>query len=112
MKFLTLEEILDIENNVNPYEITEVDQWNNKLTRAKIRAFKETYGKCYLIDINKEYYVKYRKGIVYNFQYDYMTKSKKMAEKMVLVLKKHKLKESLKFIKKNIGKNIFPLLWV
>ena len=112
MKFLTLEEILEIENTINPYEITETDQCNNKLTRAKIRAFKEKYGKCYLININKKHYVKYRKGIVYNFQYDYMTNNKNTAQKMVLVLKKHKLKESLKFIRKNIGKNIFPLFWV
>ena len=112
MKFLTLEEILDIENNVNPYEITEVDQWINKLTRTKIRAFKEKYGKCYLISINKEYYVKYRKGMIYNFQYDYMTNNKNTVQKIILVLKEHKLKESLSFIGKNIGKNIFPLLWV
>lgn len=77
----TLEDIITIENNYirqcgGPLNIKEADENQNAISRCKIRAFKNKFGKCFLGKINKSAnepaLKEYEQGMmVYNFNCDF-----------------------------------------
>lgn len=77
----TLEDIITIENNYirqcgGPLNIKEADENQNAISRCKIRAFKNKFGKCFLGKINKSAnepaLKEYEHGMmVYNFDCDF-----------------------------------------
>lgn len=77
----TLEDIITIENNYirqcgGPLNIKEADENQNAISRCKIRAFKNKFGKCFLGKINKSAnepaLKEYGQGMmVYNFDCDF-----------------------------------------
>jgi hypothetical protein len=77
----TLEDIITIENNYirqcgGPLNIKEADENQNAISRCKIRAFKNKFGKCFLGKINKSAnepaLKEYEQGMmVYNFDCDF-----------------------------------------
>lgn len=78
----TLEDIITIENNYirqcgGPLNIKEADENQNAISRCKIRAFKNKFGKCFLGKINKSAnepaLKEYKQGMmVYNFDCDFV----------------------------------------
>jgi len=77
----TLEDIITIENNYirqcgGPLNIKETDENQNAISRCKIRAFKNKFGKCFLGKINKSadepILREYKHGMIYNFDCDFV----------------------------------------
>lgn len=77
----TLEDIIAIENNYirqcgGLLNIKEADENQNTISRCKIRAFKNKFGKCFLGKINrrenKPVLREYRRGKIYNFDCDFV----------------------------------------
>jgi len=77
----TLEDMITIENNYfsqcgGSLNIKEADKNQNTISRCKIRAFKNKYGKCFLGKINRRenepVLREYRRGKIYNFDCNFV----------------------------------------
>jgi hypothetical protein len=77
---LSLNELIEKENYFFRHGMPMEGDWIlNKIQRAKIRAMRREYGHAWLgriniyKDWNQDHYQKrYSRGMVYNFQYDYL----------------------------------------
>jgi hypothetical protein len=77
----TLEDVIKMENDYiskcgGLMNIKEADDNLNEISRCKIRAFKDKFGKCFLGKINKRAdepaLKEYKQGMIYNFDCDFI----------------------------------------
>jgi hypothetical protein len=88
--------------------LLETDSWINKYSRALIRAMKREKGVCYLLDIYKPDLKVYKRGIVNNFEFQFITSDAQTAVNFIKSMKEDIYSLANLMINE---KEFYPLLW-
>lgn len=113
---MSYKDIVGIEDNYiisrgGFYRLREREDFKlNKITRAKIRKFKQEFGKCYLIDTFKYITKEYKKGMVLNFECNLMTNNKTVAREFCAQARRC-FKNGVTYADEH-QRQLVPLIWI